>query len=111
MLYNVIYQKDCDLAPYKRILSVAKRKYNKEECLSDQIALNFSRKNYCAALSDEEFEELIPFLITYSKKTIKMIAEERITADMAGYFNHLQFGDELSKIDEERLKELKILLD
>lgn len=110
MLYNVIYQKDCDLTSYKRMLSMVKRKYNKEECLSDKIVLNLSRKNYCHTLSDEEFEDLIPFLITYSKKTIKMISEDRITADMVGYFNHLQFEDELSEIDEKRLKELKVLL-
>jgi hypothetical protein len=110
MLYNVIYRSDCDLIPYKRMLSVARQKYSKEECLSDKVVLNLPKKTYCTSLTDEEFSEMVELLVIYSKNTVKEVEEKRLSADMTGYFNHLIFADVLSEVDEKRLQQLKMLL-
>ncbi len=110
MLYNVIYHSDCDLIPYKRMLSMARQKYSKEECLSEKLVLNLSKKSYCTSLTEEEFNEMVELLVIYSKNTVKEVEEKRLSADMTGYFNHLQFADVLSEVDEKRLQQLKMLL-
>lgn len=75
MLYKVIYVSNVDMLPYKRMLSVAKQKYCKEECLSDKVILNLPRKSYCSSLSDDEFNCLKEMLVIYSKKIVKEIED------------------------------------
>lgn len=110
MLVNIIYTSKYDLITYKRMLSVARQKYCKEESLHNNLVLDLEKKTYCTSLPEAEFNEMVELLVIYSKNTIKEVEKTRLSADMTGYFNHLMVGYVLSDIDETRLQQLKMLL-
>jgi len=109
MLYNVIYVRNFDITGYRRLLQLAKLKYGIGQSLNEKIILKLNQNHYCPTLSDEDFDDLIQKLVTYSKRIISEV-EETMSADAVGYFNHLQFSDNLSEIDMERLQQIKMLL-
>ncbi|ATW25637.1 hypothetical protein [Candidatus Formimonas warabiya] len=109
MLYNVIYVRNFDITGYRRLLQLAKLKYGIGQSLNEKIILKLNQNHYCPTLSDEDFDDLIQKLVTYSKRIISEV-EETMNTDAAGYFNHLQFSDNLSEIDMERLQQIKMLL-
>lgn len=113
MLFNVMAYPDKHLDNAIQVLDKLSREYFNDKQYKEALSIKLPKNIIKKEISDNDFSSLLKYLDLYSKKRIEKIEQledDNFTSNMIGYYNYLISNKRLSKVDRDRLEQIKFIL-